>query len=715
MTRSRHKAAFALGLVALASIQLVWGAGTVDRVTGDVSVLDTDARPRLVAVGDRVRQGETVVTGRDGELLMLTDDAGLLAVRPQSRVLIERYRAEGSADDAAVLRLLRGGLRTVTGWIGKTAPRNHRVFTATATIGIRGTDHEVEVVDEGADAGTLGKVTDGGVTLSNDGGSIDVGPGQFARAISASAAPVLLLQAPAGAFAAATLDARLEQVKPQVERDAPAQLQEKQRSLRRSGGISPQTPGLNAAPAGSRAPQISTQCTPGSPAQRVFDEVLRAYESGDVATLQRRLDPSFIGYGNVIDAALRERQQQLQTRIFVLDRTMQCGPNVSVINFAWEKRYLAAAGLTPQLQTGRASLLIFGAGNEVSDNWRVTSISGASPFVAPAPVAVTPRPAAPLAPPPPLPPPPPPAPGPGGAPAPPPPPAPVPPPAPPPAPLPPVPPPAPMPATFLVTPGSFSASSLPQNCGPAPAPSTVAVALNVNAGQGVSLPAGTLSTAGTCMASTGGPPSCGVTAPPGVTATALTNTLLSGPTCTGVPANNSSIPFFSANGATTSTVNVPPGVPTIVTVNVPLSGSANGTAAAPPQPTPPPATPFTVTATAVKACQIQVLAPPAPPPATVCSPTPATVPVNWMITDPARGAVASVPILVTTNAGDRQTFFATPAGPGQFVFTSLPVTTNAGSVTPENGRLELSGPGFIMLTYQPASGAPIMRTVIVSP
>lgn len=706
MTRSRHKAAFALGLVALASIQLVWGAGTVDRVTGEVSVLDTDARPRQVAVGDRVRQGETVVTGRDGELLMLTDDAGLLAVRPQSRVLIERYRAEGSADDAAVLRLLRGGLRTVTGWIGKTAPRNHRVVTATATIGIRGTDHEVQVVEEGADAGTLGKVTDGGVTLSNDGGSIDVGPGQFARAISASAAPVLLLQAPAGAFAAATLDARLEQVKPQVERDAPAQLQEKQRSLRRSGGISPQTPGLNAAPSGSRAPQISTQCTPGSPAQRVFDEVLRAYESGDVATLQRRLDPSFIGYGSVIDAALRERQQQFQTRIFVLDRTMQCGPNVSVINFAWEKRYLAAVGLTPQLQTGRASLLIFGAGNEVSDNWRVTSISGASPFVAPAPVAVTPPPATPLAPPPPLPPLPP-APGPGGAPAPaPPPPAPLPPPAPP-----PVLPPAPMPATFLVTPGSFSASSLPQNCGPAPAPSTVAVVLNVSAGQALSLSASGRFTAGTCMVSTGGPPSCGVTAPPGVTATSLTNTLVSGPTCTGVPPNNNSIPFFSANGATASTVNVPPGVPTIVTVNVPLSGSANGTAASP---SPAPA-PFTVTATAVKACQIQVLAPPAPPPATVCSPTPATVPVNWMITDPARGAVASVPILATTNAGDRQTFFATPAGPGQFVFSSLPVTTNAASVTPDNGRLELFGQALITLTYQPASGAPIMRTVNVSP
>ena len=40
---------------------------------------------------------------------------------------------------AAVLRLLRGGLRAFTGLIGKTQPRNVRFTTSVATIGIRGT------------------------------------------------------------------------------------------------------------------------------------------------------------------------------------------------------------------------------------------------------------------------------------------------------------------------------------------------------------------------------------------------------------------------------------------------------------------------------------------------------------------------------------------------------------------------------------------------
>ncbi len=687
---------FAVGVVALASIQAVWGAGTVDRVAGEVSVLDLDAKPRAVTQGDRLRQGETIVTGREGELLLLTDDSGALAVRPFSRVLIERYQANGTADDSAVLRLLRGGLRAVTGWIAKSAPKNHRVVTATATIGVRGTDHEVQVVDEGAEAGTHSRVRDGAVTLANEAGSLDIEAGQVGRAASAGMAPVALPQPVEGVFKPALLDARLDAIKPQAERNAPVRLQEKQRALRTGGGTSAQSPGLNTAPISSGAAQISTQCAPGSPALRIFEEVLRAYESGDIATLQRRLDPSFIGYASVIDAALRERQQQFQARIFTLDRTMQCGPNVSVINFAWEKRYLAAAGLTPQLQTGRASLLIFGAGNDTSSNWRVTSIAGSSPFVAPAvPIAPAPLPGPAPAP----------MPGQPGAPAP----TPGTPPAPgTPAPAPVSAPPA-APASFIATPSVVSFSTLPQSCAVPPPATTVPVTLNVGATQGASLPPGTPSTAASCLPPTGFFAPCTVTASGGASATALGDTVVSGPACTGVIVNNQPIALITMPGTTSQVVNVPPGVPTTVTINVPTSRVFNGTNFTP-------GTPYTATATGVKACQILVGAPPAPAPAApVCTPTAGTVAVNWTITDPARGAVASVPVLATTNAGDRQTFFATPVGGGRYMFSSLPVTANAAGVTPDNGRLELFGGALITLTYQPASGPALVQVLSVTP
>lgn len=698
-SRTARRGCFALGVVALASLQAVWAAGVIDRVSGDATVLDADARTRLAVPGERVRQGETVVTGKDGELLLVTDDAGLLAVRAQSRLLIERYRAEGAGDDAAVVRLLRGSLRVVSGWIARTAPNQHRVVTATVTIGVRGTDHSVEVGEEGGAAGTLSKVSEGSVTLSNDAGSVEVSAGQFARAENAATAPVLLDAVPPGTFAAARLDDRTDQLKLQVERDAPIRLQEKQRALRTGGGVSPLAPGPNSAPRVA-TPQISTQCAPDSAALRVFEEILRAYESGDIATLQRRLDPAFIGYGSIIDAALRERQQQFQTRIFVQDRTMQCGPNVSVVNFYWEKRSLASAGLVPQLQSGRASMLIFGAGNDTSNNWRVTSISGASPFVAAAYAGVTPTAPGPGTSPPP---PPTPGPGTGTGPAPSPNPAPPPgPPAPPPAPV------APVPATFLVMPASTAFSSLPQSCSAAPPPSSVPVTVNVSAFHPVNLAAGTPGGPGFCTF-TGSPPLfCPATASGGATVapTGVTNT---GPVCTGVPNNNNAVPFFNASGAVAQVVNVPPGVPTPVSIVVPIAGSAPGTVTAPPGA-------FVVNASGARTCSMTVLAPPAPAPAApVCAATPATIPVNFAIMDPARGAVASVPIVAVTNHGDRQTLFATNTGGGRYVLNSLPVTSNASSVTLENGRLELFGAALVTLTYQPAVGPPLVRSFSITP
>ncbi|MDO9175275.1 MAG: hypothetical protein Q7V62_10765, partial [Actinomycetota bacterium] len=39
----------------------------------------------------------------------------------------------------------------------------------------------------------------------------------------------------------------------------------------------------------------------GREAQNAFNDFLRAYERGDIAMLQRHLDPSMIGYGQFLD------------------------------------------------------------------------------------------------------------------------------------------------------------------------------------------------------------------------------------------------------------------------------------------------------------------------------------------------------------------------------------------------------------------------------
>ena len=157
-------------------LSTAWAAGSVDTARGEVSVLSRDGAPRGVAKGDRVVEGETILTGPDGEVLLTTDDSGVLAIRPRSRLTIEAFKVNGNDKDAVILNLLRGGLRSITGWISKTAPKNYRVMTNTATIGIRGTDHEVAIVEEGDNAGTWNKVSEGGTVLASNTGQIEQTP-----------------------------------------------------------------------------------------------------------------------------------------------------------------------------------------------------------------------------------------------------------------------------------------------------------------------------------------------------------------------------------------------------------------------------------------------------------------------------------------------------------------------------------------------------------
>ena len=152
-------------------------AGTVELVDGDVTVYDSKKKPRKPAVGDKVHEGDSVVTGADGELHLAMEDTGFLAVRPNTRMRIIKYRAQGDEQDQGVIGLLVGSLRSITGWIGKYQPRAYAIRTPTATVGIRGTDHEPMVIPEGSsegEAGTYDKVNIGGSYIKTAHGEVEV-------------------------------------------------------------------------------------------------------------------------------------------------------------------------------------------------------------------------------------------------------------------------------------------------------------------------------------------------------------------------------------------------------------------------------------------------------------------------------------------------------------------------------------------------------------
>jgi hypothetical protein len=157
----------------------------IEVVEGIVTIIDDKGQARIAHVGDSVEEGDTIATGGDGELQMLTEDQGFIAVRPNTRMKVDAYRANGDAEDTSVISLLSGTFRSITGWIGTFNRNNYRIKTPTAAIAIRGTDHEPFYIPQPgpgeqpvAAPGTYDKVNSGSTAIRNPAGEIVVNPNE---------------------------------------------------------------------------------------------------------------------------------------------------------------------------------------------------------------------------------------------------------------------------------------------------------------------------------------------------------------------------------------------------------------------------------------------------------------------------------------------------------------------------------------------------------
>lgn len=117
---------------------------------GQASGIAADGTRRALSVGSPLHTGDTVRTASGSVAVLAFRDEGRVTVSPDSALRVDEYRFERDQPDggSAVLSLLRGGLRAVTGLIGRTRPESYRVRTAVATIGIRGTGFDLACVGE---------------------------------------------------------------------------------------------------------------------------------------------------------------------------------------------------------------------------------------------------------------------------------------------------------------------------------------------------------------------------------------------------------------------------------------------------------------------------------------------------------------------------------------------------------------------------------------
>lgn len=335
-------------LLALAAGLLLQGAhaaGRIDLVEGNVSITNAAGQLRIPGNGERIEPGDAIVTGRDGEIQVHMDDNGLVALRANTFLRIEAYKAEGGPDDSAVFRLLRGSFRSITGWIGKNNPQKYAVRTSTATIGIRGTDHETAVVGEGDDAGTYDKVNSGETEMVTPVGKVAILPGQSAFTPKAGAQPPQLLPVMPALFAPTKNEAQIETSKKTLDETRDDRLKAKQKDNERKGVSSDGKPKIG-------DPEDARK------AQAAFEDILRAFEAGNVGLIRQRLDPAMIGYQQLLDGITQESNECKQMRVNLLNTQVQAAPNLAVIQTSWEKRCLLLPTFTPRLTTGRSTILL---------------------------------------------------------------------------------------------------------------------------------------------------------------------------------------------------------------------------------------------------------------------------------------------------------------------------------------------------------------------
>ena len=121
--------------------------GKVAILKGSGSRYTPDGSAQALRRGDKVYEGDRVVTGRKSLLSILFDDKTRFNLGPNAVFRVNQVRA--GEDGIFSTDVVKGAFRLVTGLIAKRRPRAMRVKTGiVATIGIRGTTVGGEVVGE---------------------------------------------------------------------------------------------------------------------------------------------------------------------------------------------------------------------------------------------------------------------------------------------------------------------------------------------------------------------------------------------------------------------------------------------------------------------------------------------------------------------------------------------------------------------------------------
>lgn len=194
-----------LALLACSNLSYAQAVGVVTHLSGVLTSKHADGTTVVLSVQSSIQQGDTLITEANTYTRVKFLDNAEIVLRPGSQLVVKRYLydADKPEQDNVALSLVKGGLRAVTGLVGK---RNHDAVsfdTPTATIGIRGTNFGALFCENNCGGvptpngstpqnGLYVDVSQGAVVLVNNAGQQILQTGQFGFVANLNTPPMVI-------------------------------------------------------------------------------------------------------------------------------------------------------------------------------------------------------------------------------------------------------------------------------------------------------------------------------------------------------------------------------------------------------------------------------------------------------------------------------------------------------------------------------------------
>ncbi len=125
-------------LILLGFISLIHASiGSISAIRGEVNIV-RDNRYLLANKGTLVEEKDVIQTSQGAKVQILFNDKSVISLGQKSKFKIEKYLFTKKYKEAK-FHVLKGAFKSITGKIGKIAPKKFQLKTQNATIGVRGT------------------------------------------------------------------------------------------------------------------------------------------------------------------------------------------------------------------------------------------------------------------------------------------------------------------------------------------------------------------------------------------------------------------------------------------------------------------------------------------------------------------------------------------------------------------------------------------------